>query len=84
VSRLVTLLIDLPPTDPSHRSTVDAVDHAIAAVGGDVSTAVTRTDAIERLGDGVVIGPGSPYRDPRAAESVIEACRRDGIPLVGT
>ena len=37
-----------------------------------------------RLGDGVVIGPGTPYREPHAAERAITAARERGVPLVAT
>jgi CTP synthase (UTP-ammonia lyase) len=84
VARLVTVLMDLPADDPSHRFTIEALDHAVATTGADVQVAVVRTDALGSLGDGVVIGPGSPYLDPAAAESAIETARRNGIPLVGT
>ncbi len=84
MSRVVSVLMDLPDSDPSHRFTLDAVAHAIDDAGTDVRVAVVTTDAVGPLGDGIVIGPGSPYRDPRAAEDVIEDARKRGVPLVGT
>ena len=80
----LSLLIDLPETDPSYRYTVDALEHAISARRAPVDVVIARSDAIGRLGDGVFIGPGSPYRDNDAMESAIERARRLGIPLVGT
>jgi hypothetical protein len=82
--RRLTVLIDLDATDPSHHYTVTALEHAIAGSGKAVDVAIVRTDSIGRLGHGVMIGPGSPYRDPVATETVIERARRSGIPLVGT
>ena len=82
--RRLTVLMDLDATDPSHRFTTTALGHAIARSGSAVDVAIERTDAIGGLGHGVMIGPGSPYRDPEAAETVIERARRLGIPLVGT
>jgi CTP synthase (UTP-ammonia lyase) len=80
----ITVVMDLPPAKASHRYTVDALEHAIAALGVDVSFVVTGSDAVGSLGDAVVIGPGSPYRDPAAAEAVIQEARERGLPLVGT
>jgi len=76
--------MDLDAGDVSHRFTVAALDHALVHGGHDIEMCIERTDAIGRLGDGVLIGPGSPYRDPVATESVIERARRYGLPLVGT
>ena len=76
--------MDLGEADLSYRLTVAALDHAIAYRDLPVDVVVERTDSIGRLGHGVMIGPGSPYRDPDATESVIERARRLGIPLVGT
>ncbi|HTN80985.1 MAG TPA: hypothetical protein VMK16_15015 [Acidimicrobiales bacterium] len=84
MSRSITVLMDLPAGDESHRCTIDALEHAIAAVGAPTTVTIVRTDAVEDLGDGVVIGPGSPYRDPAAAEQAIQTARERGIPLVGT
>ncbi|MFN8223138.1 MAG: hypothetical protein U0R50_07860 [Gaiellales bacterium] len=80
----VTVLIDLPAGDPAYAFTLAGLGHALAARGLDVAPAFTRTDEIGELGRGVVVAPGSPYRDPAAAEAVIERCRLDGTPLLGT
>lgn len=80
----ITVLIDLPSTQRFHRATLDAIDHAAAQLGVAVDVNVVGTDAIGSLGDGVVIGPGSPYRDPLAAEAAIETAREKGLPLVAT
>ena len=84
MSRSITVLMDLPAGNASHRFTVDALDHAIAALDAPTSVRVVHTDAVDALGDGVVIGPGSPYLDPRTAEAVIQAAREKGLQLVGT
>ena len=73
-----------PSDNDSFRYTVDALDHAIPRLplmSRCASCAPTRST---RLGNGVVIGPGSPYRDAAAAEEVIRTAREKGIPLVGT
>ena len=80
----ITVLLDLPPAQAFHRATVAALDHAVRASGAAVDVRVVRTDAIGDLGHGVVIGPGSPYRDPGAAEQAIRSARERGLPLVGT
>ena len=82
--RRLTVLMDLDVTDASYHYTVTALHHAIARSGKAVDVSIVQTDAIGRLGHGVMIGPGSPYRDPVATETVIEQARRLGIPLVGT
>ena len=82
----ITVLIDLPAADPSHRATVTALGHAVEASGRPIELRLVGTGAVvvDDLGDGVVIGPGSPYRDPAAAEAVIRSARERGVPLVGT
>ena len=50
---------------------------------------VVKTDTItpayfEELPHGVVIGPGTPYTAPVAAEEVIRTAREKGLPLVAT
>ena len=82
----MTVLIDSPPTAPYHVATIAALRHAIDLRVDRSSFVidVVRTDAVDGIGDAVVIGPGTPYRDPRAAEDVITAARERGIPLVGT
>lgn len=80
----VSLLMDLPPRQRFHLATVDAIRHAADHLGVDVRVDVVHTDRVDWLGHGVVIGPGSPYRDPAAAEDVIRMARTRGIPLVAT
>ena len=92
MTRLISVLMDLPAGHPYHLATVAALKHAIDSLGrpiaGQVEIAVMRTDVIDRATDratdGVVIGPGSPYRDPAKAEEIIRGARETGIPLVGT
>jgi hypothetical protein len=50
---------------------------------------VVKTDTIstayfQDLPHGVVIGPGTPYIAPDAAEEVIRTAREKGLPLVAT
>src|SRR3954470_7459022 len=69
----ITVLIDSPPTARFHFATLAALRHAIDRRDDHASFAidVVHTDAIESLGDAVVIGPGAPYNDPRASEDVV-------------
>lgn len=84
----VTVLMDLPPERPYHQATLAALAHA-APAGCAARTIVMPTDAIggrtaDALGDAVVVGPGSPYRDPEAVLDVIGSARERGVPLLGT
>lgn len=85
----IALLIDSPPDARYHVATVEAIDHAAQALGVPVDLRVTRTDSTAlpadlRSIDGVVIGPGSPYRDEQAVWDAVRSARERGVPLVGT
>jgi hypothetical protein len=82
----ITVLIDSPSTARYHAATVTALGHAIGERDDrdSFTVDVVRTDAIHSIGDAVVIGPGTPYNDPRAAEEVITSARERGVPLVAT
>ena len=82
--RVIKVLMDLPSAHTYHQATVAAITHAIDAVGGDVVVSVGPTDRSATLGEGVVIGPGSPYRRPDLAELHIRQARENGVPLVAT
>ena len=87
--KVVSLLVDLPIDSRNLVASVNAVEHAAAAVGVDISVEVVRTDSIdeafvENPGHGVFMGPGTPFRQPRRAEDVIFSARQRGVPLVGT
>ena len=84
MSQLITVVMDLPPTHRFHLATVDALHHAITSAGADIRVAVERSAVEHHIGDGVVIGPGSPYEDPSAVDAVIKQARERGTPLVGT
>jgi hypothetical protein len=78
------VLIDLPPEQRFHHATIEALRHAINARAVDIDIEVRGTDQPGLLHDGVVIGPGSPYRRPEAAEAAIADARARGVPLVAT
>jgi CTP synthase (UTP-ammonia lyase) len=87
---VVTVLIDLPPDRPNHAATLAALRHASELAAAPVEIRVTPTDAVgdaDRVaapGSAVVVGPGSPYRDPEAVHAVVRTARERSVPLVGT
>jgi CTP synthase (UTP-ammonia lyase) len=87
---VVTVLIDLPAGHPYHRATLAALQHASEHRGIPIEVRVVPTDTIRdpsgiaAAGSAVIIGPGSPYRDPEAAHTVVREARERNIPLVGT
>ena len=87
---VVTVLMDLPADHRYHRATLAALEHASADRRIPIDIRVLRTDAIRDAsriatpGSAVVIGPGSPYRDPEAAHDVVTKARERNVPLVGT
>ena len=87
---VVTVLIDLPPDEHYHAATVAALRHASEHAGSPIEIRVVPTDmigdpnVIAAPGSAVVVGPGSPYRDPEAVHAVVRAARERGVPLVGT
>jgi len=85
----IALLIDSPPNARYHVATIEAIDHAATALGSTVDLRVIRTDSSSLLDEvrssaGVVIGPGSPYRDELAVWDTVRSARERGAPLVGT
>lgn len=85
----IDVIFDVADGSAYYRPTLDALEHAAAATGIETEVRVVRTDTIDDawfadLPDAVLIGPGTPYRDPPAAERVIATARERGIPLVGT
>lgn len=84
MEKSISLIFDLPEDNVGYGFSVDALDHAISSRDADVVVNVYRTDAIGPLGDGVIIGQGSPFTDPGAAEEAVTRARTEGIPLVGT
>lgn len=85
----ITVLIDTPPEHRFHAATIAAIDHASKSLNLPVEIRVVPTDTIDRAliddpGAAVIVGPGSPYRNPDGALEVIRSAREKGIPLVGT
>jgi len=84
--RTISVIFDMGVGTDGHDFMLSALGHAIAARRANVEIDVVRTNTLgtRPLGDGIVLGPGSPYDDPKAAEFAITDARRSGVPLVGT
>ncbi|MEM9562158.1 MAG: hypothetical protein AAGA93_06060 [Actinomycetota bacterium] len=85
----ISVLIDLPTEQAYHAAMLTALDHAIVAGDRPVDVRVVPTATIDDAliadpGDGVVVGPGSPYDEPERVLEVILGARERGVPLVGT
>ena len=85
----LAILIDLPETQPYFIATLAALYHAAATAASlDIQPKVIRTDHLDQqnISDyaAIVVGPGSPYRNPDAVHAAIRTAREQGIPLVGT
>jgi CTP synthase (UTP-ammonia lyase) len=89
-SVVVNLLIDYAQEHPYRRATLAALQDAADQGGLDVNVRVVPTDTIRdpdelaAPGAAVFIGPGTPYRNPEAANRVITSAREGGVPLVAT
>jgi CTP synthase (UTP-ammonia lyase) len=87
---VVSVLIDSPPDHRYHLATLAALRHAADHRGIPIEVRVVPTDTIREpstiasAGSAVIIGPGTPYRDPEAAHAVVREARERNIPLVGT
>jgi CTP synthase (UTP-ammonia lyase) len=85
----IAVVLDSDPTHPYHVATLAAIEHASIALSLSVETRVIPSDTLTDSGAvesyaAVVIGPGSPYRDPDAVLATIRAARERSVPLVGT
>ena len=88
-SPLISVLIDLAPGQRYRAATLTALEHASDRQRASVEVRVVPTDTIDRRlvadpGTAVVIGPGSPYRNPEGVLEVVRSARERGIPLVAT
>jgi CTP synthase (UTP-ammonia lyase) len=83
---------DYDPTNPTHTATATSLEHAAGAAGLLVDVAWIGTETVGgKQGqtalnevEGLVIAPGSPYRNIDGALTAIEHARRNAIPLLGT
>lgn len=87
---VVTVLIDLPADHRFHRATIAALEHASEARRIPIEVRVVPTDTIHdpfrfaAATSAVIVGPGSPYRDPEADHAIVREAHERNIPLVGT
>jgi CTP synthase (UTP-ammonia lyase) len=85
VRPLIGVIGDLDLTNPTHRFTNDALAHAGAEVAWIPTASISPDpDAAMRRCRGLLIAPGSPYRDMEGAIAAIRHARECGVPLVGT
>ena len=85
----IAVLMDLAPEHRYHTATLSALRHASDSLGAGIDVRVVTTDTIDRrlVADpvaAVVVGPGSPYRNPESVHDVVRSAREKGIPVVGT
>lgn len=82
---LIGVVGDLDARNPTHRFTNEALAHAGAGCAW-VPTDEIAADpgaALRRFA-GLLIAPGSPYRDMEGAIAAVRYARERGVPLVGT
>jgi len=80
----VGVILDSAPTQQHHVATLAALEHAADALSVTLDTRVTPSDARDRGAPvesyaAIVVGPGSPYRDPDAVLARIRAARERGV-----
>ncbi len=85
IRRLIGVVGDYNPTNPTHRSTNEALVLAGAELAW-IPTESVGSDPVERLShfDGLWIAPSSAYRSVDGVLSAIRYARERGVPLVGT
>ena len=87
---LITVLMDIPADHRFHLATLSALEHAAVARALPIDVRVVPTDTIHDAAgvacdsSGIVIGPGSPYRNPEGALAMVREARERKVPLVGT
>jgi CTP synthase (UTP-ammonia lyase) len=82
---LIGVIGDLDLTNTTHRFTNAALTHAGAEFEWVPTDGLTsRAAAAVRRFGGLLIAPGSPYRDMEGAIAAIRYARERGVPLVGT
>ena len=85
----VSVILDSALTQPYHVATLAALAHAAEALSVTLDIRVTPSDTLDSGAPvesyaAIVVGPGSPYRNPEAVLATIRAARERGVPLVGT
>lgn len=84
----MAILADYRPDFEPHRSTDAALVHSANALGMILESEWIATDEIEPSlfdeYDGILVAPGSPYRDMNKTLWAIKEAREGGIPCLGT
>jgi CTP synthase (UTP-ammonia lyase) len=88
----IGIIGDFDPASHTHPRTNDALQHAAAQLGRDISIAwipteelSARTAAVQLDGfAGIWCSPGSPYRSMEGALAGIRFARERGYPFTGT
>jgi CTP synthase (UTP-ammonia lyase) len=86
----VVVLTDYQEGHRYRTATLEALAHASQLIGRAVEIREVSTDqigappALIADASAVVVGPGSPYRDPEAVLALIRLAREREVPLVGT
>lgn len=84
----VAILADYRPDFEPHRSTDAALVHSANALGMILESEWIATDEIEPSMfdeyDGILVAPGSPYRNMNKTLWAIKQAREEGIPCLGT
>lgn len=84
---VIGVIGDLDLTNPTHRFTNDALQHAAVEYAWMPTDRIGRGSAAGaalRRFAGLLIAPGSPYRDMEGAIAAVRHARERGVPLVGT
>lgn len=87
-TKSIALLGEYTPSFSPHASTNDAIEHAKAALGLDVSadwiSTADLTSALFADYAGIWVAPGSPYKNMDKTLSAIRYARENNIPCLGT
>jgi CTP synthase (UTP-ammonia lyase) len=83
---LIGVIGDLDLGNITHRFTNDALAHAGCRHAWVPTDTIGRetAPAVLRRFSGLLIAPGSPYRDMEGAMAAVRYARERGVPLVGT
>ncbi len=87
----IGIIGDFDPNSRTHPRTNEALEHAAAHLGREISIRWVPTEEIANRGtsalgecSGIVCSPGSPYRSMAGALEGIRFARERGVPFTGT
>ncbi len=82
---LIGVIGDLDLGNPTHRFTNEGLTHAGAEYAWVPTDEIgPNPEAALKRFAGLLIAPGSPYRDMEGAIAAVRYARERGVPLVGT